>query len=461
MPNPRFFGWATARARRLSVAAAWLACSSLIPLAAPARAAETDDRGRLESELDETKSALRETREVLSATRDALSALSRKVEALEAAQPTAASAAASGATTRIAPVNADNPAISLVVSTLAYSNSRQDPTSNTANPGVGFDLQSAELFLSAPIDPFLRGYASIAASSQSGFDVEEAALVTTALPWNLAVKGGRFFADVGRFSSYHPESLPFVDRPPSIDRMVGGESQAEGAELSWLAPIPLFAQLTVGAYNNVGAARLEDPAAFGFPFATRSFSEMTYLARPLTYLDLTEDLNVELGGTYLAIPHDNNRSLYGLDLTLRHQPGSQGFYEGTTVGAEWMWNDERFPDVNPVTDTMTGAPLVDDLGNPVLQPGRYARSGGYAYFESFFLQRFSLGARFDYAENVAGAVDRLRTSSAFFTWMPSEFHRLRFQFDNFFGSGSADQRYTLQWTAFLGSHSHGFSNRVR
>jgi hypothetical protein len=428
------------------VAAAWLACSSLIPLAAPARAAGTDDHGRLESELDETKSALRETREVLSATRDALSALSLKVEALEAAQPTAASSAPSGATARLAPVNADNPAISFVVDTLAYSNSKQDPTSNTANPGVGFDLQSAELFVSAPIDPFLRGYASIAASSQSGFDVEEAALVTTALPWNLALKGGRFFADVGRFSSYHPEALPFVDRPPSIDRIVGGESQAEGAEVSWLLPIPLFAQLTVGAYNNVGAARLEDPAAFGFPFATRSFSEMTYLVRPLTYLDLTEDLNVELGGTYLAIPHNGNRSLYGLDLTLRHQPGSQGFYQGTTIGSEWMWNDERFPDVNEVLDPSTV---------------RYARNGGYAYFESFFLQRFSLGARFDYAEHVAGAVDRLRTTSAFFTWMPSEFHRLRFQFDNFFGSGSADQRYTLQWTAFLGSHSHGFSNRAR
>ncbi len=188
---------------------------------------------------------------------------------------------------------------------------------------------------------------------------------------------------------------------------------------------------------------------------------MSFLARPLTYLDFSDSWNVELGGTYLTIPRDRNRSLYGVDLTLRHQPSGSGFYQGTTFGSEWMWNDERFPGVREVIDPETGEILLDDEGAPVLAPGRFARNGGYAYFETFFLRRFSLGARFDYAEDVAGAVNRLRTGSAFFTWMPSEFHRLRFQFDDFHGSGVSDQRYTVQWTAFLGSHSHGFSSRAR
>ncbi len=455
MPSSRSIGWRRLRARSLALCVLGLALCEIAFSTPPARAAD------LEAQLSETQNEQRETKETLEATRDALRSLSRKVEAIEAAQPGQAAAATPGATARLAPVNASNPAVSFVVDTLAYSNSRQDPTSNTENPGVGYDLQSAELFISAPIDPFLRGDASIAASSQEGFDVEEAALVTTALPWNLGVKGGRFFADVGRFSSYHPESLPFVDRPPSIDRLIGGESQSEGAELSWLVPIPVFAQLTLGAYNSIGAERREDADAFGFPIETRAFSEMTYLARPLTYLDITDDFSAELGGTYFAIPKDKNRSLYGLDVTFRHQPGSQGFYQGTTVGSEWMWNDERFPDVNEVIDGESGEPVLNEEGNVVLQPGRFARNGGYVYFESFFARRYSAGARFDYAENVSGDIDRLKTTSAFVTWMPSEFHRLRFQFDNFWGDGQADQRYTLQWTAFIGSHSHGFANRAR
>jgi hypothetical protein len=452
----------SARSRTL----ARLVCRSVAAAAlslpvAPAGALAEPDPERLAAELDETRSELRQTKDELAATRDLLQRLSRKVDALEAAQPAAASASEPGATARLAPVNADNPAISFVVDTLAYSNSFRDPTNNTLNKGNGFDLQDAELFVSAPIDPFLRGYATIAASSQEGFDIEEAALVTTALPWNLAVRGGRFFADVGRFSSYHPEALPFVDRPPSIDRMIGGESSAEGVEISWLAPLPVFAQLTVGAYNSIGAERREDPDAFGFPTEVRSFSELTYLARPLFYLDVTDAFSMELGGTYFTVPRDRNRSLYGLDLTLRHQPGSQGFYQGTTVGTEWMWNDERYPDVNPVLDPITGLGLVDEAGAPILAPGRYARNGGYAYFESFFFRQYSVGMRFDYAEDVAGPTNRLITTSAFLTWMPSEFHRLRFQFDNFNGNGSADERYTLQWTAFIGSHSHGFQNRAR
>lgn len=460
MPTTRFIGRPAARAWRLSAIAAWTACLLADSLATALPAGE-DVANPLAAELEATKSALRETRDELTATRDALALLSRKVERLEAAQPGAGAPAAPGSTARLAPVNADNPAISLVVDTLAYSNSKADPTDGTANPGNGFDLQSAELFVSAPIDPFLRGYAAIAGSSTEGFDVEEAALVTTALPWNLAVKGGRFFADVGRFAHYHAEALPFVDRPPSIDRMIGGESQAEGAEVSWLAPLPIFAQLTLGAYNAVGANRLEDPEAFGLPASARSFSAMSYLARPLVYLDLADTLGAELGGTYLAIPRDRSRSLYGVDLTLRHQPNGSGFYQGTTLGAEWMWNDERFPAARPAVDPETGAALVDDAGLPLLVPGRFVRNAGYAYFESFFLRRFSIGARFDYAQDVDGAPNRLRTSSAFFTWMPSEFHRLRFQFDNFDGEGASDERYTLQWTAFLGSHSHGFSNRAR
>src|SRR5262249_30312842 len=83
-----------------------------------------------------------------------------------------------------------NPAIGLIVDTVGSygSKTRGD-----------FDFRAAEIGLSASVDPFARGYAIIT-GSPDGFDVEEAAIVTTSLPWNLTVKGGRFFADFGRLS---------------------------------------------------------------------------------------------------------------------------------------------------------------------------------------------------------------------------------------------------------------------
>ena len=161
------------------------------------------------------KQELEKTQQELSETQQQLEELNQKVDALE--QPTPAPPTATPATARLAPVNVDNPAISFVVDT-AFSQDAQSSWQSIGYPnGADFSLQNGELFISAPIDPFVRGYASINGTSDEGFDIEEAALVTTALPWNLTVKGGRFFADVGRLPHWHDEALPFVE-PPAVDR---------------------------------------------------------------------------------------------------------------------------------------------------------------------------------------------------------------------------------------------------
>ena len=334
-------------------------------------------------------------------------------------------------------MNADNPAISFVVDTLVQY--------EREGSGWDFQLQEAELFLSAPIDPFLRGYAAIVGSSEEGFDIEEAALVTTALPWNLTVKGGRFFADVGRFPHWHVEQLPFVDRPPSIERLIPGESRAEGVEVTWLAPIEHYFRVTSGIYNSIGEQD-ELPPLFESG-GKRAFDELTWLVHPSTYFDLTDTLNLEVGGTFFTVAQHGARYLYGVDVTLRHQPGTSEFYQGFVLGSEWLWNNQKFQD-------------FDDTGAALPTGQRFKHNGGYVYLETFLGRQYSVGARFDYAEEPIDPIDRQRTWSAFATWFPSEFQRLRFQFDHIdVADGENDQRFTLQWTAFLGSHSHGFANR--
>jgi len=417
---------------------------ALLPAVASATT-EPDELATVRAELADTKERLADTQAKLANTEQALGAIVQRLDRLEAngSAPAQTLAMQAPSGPRIAPVNADNPAISFVVDTTAKD--------DTHGSGAEFALQSGELFISAPIDPFLRGFATINGSSTDGFDIEEAAVVTTALPWNLTVEGGRFFADVGRLPHWHDEALPFVDRPPSIDRLLGGETQAEGAEVTWLAPTEHYISLTAGVYNTIGADNNQALRDNGFD-GRRGEGELTFLVHPSTYFDLTDTLNLEVGGTLATVPQNNQRGLYGVDVTLRHQPGTSELYQGFVFGTEWFWNDETFHDVQLGTDPVTGDPITGDT--------HANRNAGYAYLEAFFGRRYSLGVRGDYAEDPFGDVNRQRTYSAFATWFPSEFQRLRFQIDEIDPTDSEDdQRFTLQWTAFLGSHSHGFTTR--
>lgn len=317
---------------------------ALVLAFAPAARAAGDDAKPLQQQLDTTRHELSNTQAELKSTRSELADLKRVVEGLKAppepAEPIVLRAPA-GATARIPPVNADNPAVSFVVDTALATSTHSSWGSIGYPDGWDFTLKNAELFISAPIDPFLRGYASINGTSDEGFDVEEAALVTTSLPWGLAVKGGRFFADVGRLPHWHDEALPFVDRPASIDRLIGGESGSEGVEVSWLLPVDLYVALTGGLYDAVGAENLEALNENGF-FGRRSFDELNVMGKLHAYFDLTDTLNIEGGGSWVGIPRSQERNLWAADLTLRHQPGTQSAYQGFDLGAEWMWNSQRF-----------------------------------------------------------------------------------------------------------------------
>ena len=129
-----------------------------------------------------------------------------------------------------------NPAIGMAIDATAE---------HRAKTGGDFNLRAAELGISASIDPYARAYAFINATRDE-VELEEAAIVTTSLPWNLQARGGRFFADFGRLAKFHPHEYPFVNTPLSLDRIVGGESKADGVELSYLFPIPFFMRATLG-----------------------------------------------------------------------------------------------------------------------------------------------------------------------------------------------------------------------
>jgi hypothetical protein len=334
-------------------------------------------------------------------------------------------------------LSALNPAIGMAIDMTAE---------HRAKAGGDFNFRAAELGLAASIDPYARAYAFFTGSKDE-FEVEEAAIVTTSLPWNMQVRAGRFFADFGRLAKFHPHEYAFVNTPLSLERLVGGESKADGVELSYLFSTPFFLRGTLGGYNKLGAEneRLDDTKS-------RAWSRFTYLGRLHTYFDLADNHSIELGSSLaftpsIRIPSDpqgGDRTLTGVDVTYRYQPLGSTLYQGLTVGGEFFGNSER-------VERESGF-------------RRIFAPGGYAYAEAKLNREWAAGFLYDNAPSISSPGKKTIGYSPFVTWNLSEFNRLRFQYsylDDKVREEKAERghQFFLQWTTVLGAHTHGFRTR--
>jgi hypothetical protein len=358
-----------------------------------------------------------------------------------------------------------NPAIGVILDNVA---------SYKEHERGNFEFRAAEIGISASVDPFARGYAIITGSS-SGFDVEEAAIVTTSLPYNLTVKGGRFFADFGRLSQVHDHDLPFVNRPLALDNFMQGEARADGVEVGYLVPWRQYVHLSVGAYDKIGAGndRVD-------PTVPRDLSKFTYLGRGTTFLSLTDANSVDLGGSWAYTPEvakDNgaSRTLAGVDLTYRYIPLGQAAYRGLVWGTELLYNQEDRPiggfPAGAAASTLFAPGLADVLPthpasslavSAAAKPLVFRRRGAvglYSYIEARLSRRFTTGFLFDYAEDIDHVTGATEDYSPYLTMWLSEFQRLRFQYTRLQAPGDHENQFFLQWTVVLGSHVHGFRER--
>ena len=358
-----------------------------------------------------------------------------------------------------------NPSIGFVGETIFSYRSRGTQATGSDRPG-GWDanLRSAELNLAASVDPFAKGYAVInasadAATGEANLGVEEAAIQTTSLPWNLEVKGGRFFGEFGRLAYIHDHELPFVNRPLVLDQYIGGESQTDGVQINYLLPVQQYVSLTVGAGDKFG-----DPqnSVGGF----RAFNELNFWGRLSSYFDLTPDISLEPGisgvwnpktddrGGALLQPDggvliERERRLVGADLVLSYRPLRNNQFQSLTWGTEVLYSDNRYDVIDP-----SGSFL----------PGRNVGSLGlYSYLAYKFHRQWTTGFLFEWLENDQNKQAKTTAYSPYITWALSHWNQLRLQYthtDNNAATGlRPNDAVYLQWAWIIGSHSHGWQQR--
>jgi hypothetical protein len=330
----------------------------------------------------------------------------------------------------------------------------------------GFSMRNAEISLDGAVDPYFSGFANFVfkldKDNETEIEAEEVYAKTTSLPGNIQLRAGQYFANFGRQNSQHPHAWAFVDAPLILTRTLGPEGlRGLGAEISWLAPTPFFAEATLSVMNGNGSQ--------GFLFRN-SGDEGRFRGRQTTGRDLRGP------GDLIFVPRisssfditDTQTLLVGTSAAFG--PNETGTDERTQVyGADifWKWKsphaDKGFPFVAFQTE---GIISRFEAGEDPLAPVPLAAETLYDYgFYSQVLWGFKPGwvaaLRGEWVDGDHGADDpndpfrnqRTRISPNL-TWYPTEFSKVRLQYNYDNGELFGDEHSVwLQFEFQLGAHA--------
>jgi len=355
-----------------------------------------------------------------------------------------------------------NPNISLILNTFAYtSNLKEEELEMRKIPGYttesienrnGLNLEAAELFLFAPVDPYFNLYATIPVT-EDGAELEEAYFVTTSLPSGLQIKGGKFKSSFGRINSQHPHAWDFADIPLPYRAFAGGEGIIEkGAQLTYLPPLSFYTLLGAEVLQGDNDV-LFGPDAKSGPHAFTAFAKASF--DPSDNSTILFGPSVITGKTRTDSISDNTEfsgdsTLYGMDLTYKWKPSKQ---QSFALQSEYLYRTQK-GDLNTLEDDVVAS--VEKLRR--IQDGLYVQG-------TYQLDRWRLGARYDVLDLfkddyiLSGSNEDFGDTpwrvSGMLEFNPTEFSRIRFQYnhDKSARDEVTNHEWWLQFVMGIGAHS--------
>src|SRR5438874_2206306 len=337
----------------------------------------------------------------------------------------------------------------------------------------GFNARNIELALDGAVDPYFEGFANIVFKldndNATEVEVEEAFMQTTSLPFNLQLKGGQFFAAFGRINPTHPHTWDFADDPLVHGRLLGPDGlRGVGAQISWTLPTPWYSQLLVAVQNGRGSTgfSFRNPGANGIFFGrettdreARGLQDFVWIPRWENSIDLSPT-QVVLAGVSGAFGSNetgaNARTqIYGADVFYKWKSSNaEGGFPFVKWQTEAMYR--RFQAGRGVDETFPVAETFHDWGL-------------YSQVLWGFRKGWVAGVRGDYLHMqdwwFTDDPDRRSRSgiSANLSWYPTEFSKLRLQYNhdflesNFFLTDREVDSVFLQFEFILGAHgAHKF-----
>jgi hypothetical protein len=314
-----------------------------------------------------------------------------------------------------------------------------------------------ETVFEGAVDPYFRGQANIVLQitpeGETIIELEEVYATTSSLPKGLQLKAGQFFTEFGRLNPQHPHSWDFVDQPLVNGRFFGPDGlRSTGVRLSWLIPTSFYSEAFIALQNSQGETAhsfrgVPGDTLFGNEIHERevkSLTDLLIVPRTTVSFDLSDTQTLLLGASGAFGPNGTSETartrVLGADAYWKWKPTNafQGF-PFVKVQAEWMQRR--------VSTGSQSARIFHDRG-------------AYLQINYGYKARRVLALRVDRVAGDTGdpqdlaLTPRWRVSPAF-TWFPTEFSKLRLQynFDHRDAVSRDDHSVWLQFEFLLGAHA--------
>jgi hypothetical protein len=391
--------------------------------------------------------------------------------------------------------NVFNPDMALIIDTaFARSNVEDSDRARLEIPGFldhvhtqgktdGFNFNYLEFSFYAPVDPYFELFAVVSREHEQ-FEIEEAYVNTLGLPGGFNVRLGRFLSAFGRLNEQHKHYWDFYDAPLAYEGILGPHGLGStGARIFWTAPTNFL--LTAGTeilqgdveenptFGNdgftFGGVKGIDPAArpsLCSAFLKSSFDrgdDILLLGASLFYgpTRINHGSSDEDEGDAPHVPHAvsaDGTKVFGLDFTYKHLIDS---YRSVTVQSEFLAKRlkgtfYRLPEPESVEELPIRKTNAGFYSQIVWRFDRYGRWRTGFRYDLLFDNHTTL------AGTEAELPGQLSRYTAMLEFNPTEFSRIRFQYD-YDRSRFLDEKrlgiheFLLQFNFSIGAHgAHKF-----
>ncbi len=333
---------------------------------------------------------------------------------------------------------------------------------DTALPGSekGFSLGHTELTLDAPVDDLFYGRLTAVLEDHDGsteVGLEEAFLETTAMPYGLQMRAGRFLSNIGYLNGRHTHEDSFSERPAVYRALLGSHYYDDGLQITALMPTDFYWQLSAEGFNGRQLSGQSHDKSLGvYTLGTKLGGDIgdshswqvggSYLRNRLTEVSGSEDDHDDHDHSDHS-GHSHNAQYTGKDLYI--------------ADAVWKWA----PSGNAKSQqlTVSGEFLYADKPNQYASSEDFQR-GWYMAASYRFQPQWTVSGRIGQVELSEAHGDHfhgqeMKESNIALSWNRSHFSLIRAMFtqqdsDDFDQAGDT---LTLQYQMILGAHgAHQF-----